>query len=405
MTASPEPCACRSCERDAVRVLLDLGAQPVSSRLVTRAHAVTERHPLVLGQCTGCGLLQLVEPMPITLTRPRTPGVRYTEPEAHLSAVCERLTPLLGAAPLVYGLSWVDDSLLARLEARSGAVTRRLDPAADWGVHEACAQLETLQARVTVNQARAIAARHGPADLVVARRVFEHAHHPRAFLEGLKELVKPGGAVLVEVPANEGVLATADHAFLWEEHVQYFTAPTFARALGHAGLDGRIWRFPAALEDSLVAVAARATSIEPADAAPVELARGRAFAERLAVHARDYRERFAAVQARGGRIAVFGAGHLAVKFVNFYGVGDLVDCFVDDDPGKVGHWVPGCGLPVVPSADLHRRGITLCLLSVHPEREAAVVARLDAFREGGGAVRSIFRASDIGISTWNLSSA
>ena len=41
-------------------------------------------HRLALGQCSVCGLVQLVDPMPAGIVRPQFSWLTYNEPEGHL---------------------------------------------------------------------------------------------------------------------------------------------------------------------------------------------------------------------------------------------------------------------------------------------------------------------------------
>ena len=99
------------------------------------------------------------------------------------------------------------------------------------------------------------------------------------------------------------------------------------------------------------------------------------------------------VKAEKGPIALFGAGHLACAFANFMGVADLIDFVADDTPQKIGKFLPGARLPILPSAALAERKVALCLLALSINNENAVIGRNEAFVDGGGTFRSIFRAS------------
>jgi len=395
-TAQP----CRGCAQAAVELLLDLGAQPPSNRFLNSIEDRVERHPLRAGLCRSCGLLQLIDPMPVRLTRPRMGWLRYNEPEAHLDAVCEQLRglPDLSAELRVLGVSYKDDSTLARL-ARSGAQTHRLDLVQDWGVQEPHAQLESLQQAVTPQLTAALAQRHGRADLLIARHVLEHAHQPRVFLAALLELVKPGGYVMFEVPAAEKMIAAADHTLLWEEHVAYFTAATLERFFAAAGVPASLSRYSYVLEDSLVAVVRNApVDSQPrvlADAAEIEAtqALGKQFEGLRA----GYQRQLATWRGLHKHVALFGAGHLALKFVNLYGLSDLIDCVIDDNPQKQGTFLPGSCLPVVSSSILQDGRIDFCLLALNPDREAAVIASQPQFAARGGHFLSIFRCSPIAL--------
>ena len=81
--------SCLYCEQTVGRVL-DLGPQPVSNRFLRPEEDPEKqyRHPLILGRCEGCSLLQLIDPMPAREVVPRFDWIQYNEPEGHLDTVC-----------------------------------------------------------------------------------------------------------------------------------------------------------------------------------------------------------------------------------------------------------------------------------------------------------------------------
>jgi hypothetical protein len=395
-----KPFTCLGCAHETVDLLIDLGAQPPSNRFLRAIEEPVERYPLRVGQCRTCALLQLIEPMPVKLTRPRSGWLSYNEPEAHLDSVCERLWALPGMPrePHVLGLSYKDDSTLARL-ARRDARTHRFDLAADWNVREPHAQLETLQQAITAERAAALAQQYGAADLLIARHILEHAHHPRAFVDAVLPLVKPGGYVVFEVPAAEKMIAAADHAMLWEEHVVYFTRATLQRFFQAASLPVELWHYAYVLEDSLLAVArntpAPATTRGSGPDGGIEA--GKALQTQFATLRAAYHAQLGAWRAQAKRIALFGAGHLALKFINFYGLSDLIDCVIDDNPNKQGTYLPGSCLPVVGSSILRNGQVDFCLLALNPDREGPIMASHAQFTANGGTFYSIFRCSPIAL--------
>jgi hypothetical protein len=117
---------------------------------------------------------------------------------------------------------------------------------------------------------------------------------------------------------------------------------------------------------------------------------------RLAAFSRGFSDRRQAMRQllqewrRAGKIAVFGAGHQSVMFINLLGVADLIDFVVDDDPHKLGLRLPGSRLPIVASANLANGEVKLCLSSLSVESEIKVVQKLSRFFEEGGSFASIF---------------
>lgn len=398
--------ACRGCAAPGEpHRLLELGPQPPSNRFVREGERQTDRHPLTLGQCGRCGLLQLIDPMSPDMVRARFDWITYNEPEGHLDQVADRIRDRLPAGGArILGATYKDDTTLKRLEERGFPAAYRFDPVEDLGIDAPHASLETIQAALGPGLDRGVAQRHGGADLVVARHVLEHAHDPGAFLDCLLGFARPGGSVMLEVPDSGKFVGAGDHCFLWEEHIAYFTEHTLEELLRRRGCtDIEIRRFPYPMEDSLVAMVRVPESPPeasvPDDAGPpaAELEAGRHFAERFPVVRAAYQRHLGHLRERGKRVAAFGAGHLAAKFINFYGLGAFIDSVIDDNPDKAGLRMPGSLLPVVGSGVLESGTVDLCLLSLSPESEARVLERRAAYVRAGGVFRSMFSLSPLGL--------
>jgi hypothetical protein len=154
---------------------------------------------------------------------------------------------------------------------------------------------------------------------------------------------------------------------------------------------------PYPFENCLVAVVQFPSKAAPETAAPetlaAELARARAFAASLPERRKSLRALLTRFRRDQGKIALFGAGHLAVTWVHLLGLRDLVEFVADDNPHKQSLFLPGGRLPIRGSAALLDQHVKLALLSVNPEAEAKVIARNRAFTGQGGIFASIFPAS------------
>ena len=67
--------------------------------------------------------------------------------------------------------------------------------------------LETIQSRLTAASLIRLRDQHGQASIVICRYILEHCHDPVAALSALRELLTPGGLLIVEVPDSAGFLA------------------------------------------------------------------------------------------------------------------------------------------------------------------------------------------------------
>jgi hypothetical protein len=392
---------CYLCRQPHLVPLIDIGPQPVSNRFLASPGEPEERFPIALIQCESCGLVQIETPVPASALVPGYDWITYNEPEAHLDGLVDILLSLPGVGPgaVAGGVSFKDDSTLARLEQR-GLSRWRLDLRDDLGVAAAHAGygVETIQDRLTPAAADAIAARRGRADVLLVRHILEHSSAPLEFLEALTRLTKPSGYIVVEVPDCSRAFDKFDYTTIWEEHTLYYTPTTFRGGFPLAGLGViRTENYPYPFENSLVAIATggggASTLAASADEIAGERRRGRRFSEEFPAHRERVRAFLQAHRRDRGKVAFFGAGHLACTFVSVFGVEDEIACIVDDNPHKRGMFLPGSRLPIVGSSALLEDDITLCLLSLNPIGEEKVIGNNAAFTQRGGVFASIFPAS------------
>jgi len=382
-----------------VELLRDYGPHPICNRYLTTADAPEFAHPMVIGQCGACGLVQTLDPVPAAELVPAVDWIAYNEPEGHLDAVAETLACLPGLKPgaVCAGVSFKDDTLLARMQRR-GLTAWRLDMEADLGITRKGCGVESIQARLDLARAATITAKRGGADLVIARHILEHAHDLRGFITAVRALAKPGGHVVFEVPDCTLAFDLRDITTLWEEHTVYFTPATFQSTVSSGGaalVNFSIHPYP--FENCLVGVtrtdAGAPAAVASKETLAAEQRRARAFAESLPARREEMRRFLTDFRARHGKIAVLGAGHLACTWIHLLGLAEFVEFLADDNPHKQNHFLPGARLPIRGSSSLLTENIKLCLLAVSPEAEPKVIARNHEFVGRGGRIASIFPAS------------
>ena len=397
MESAPQ---CLCCGAQNVETLVDFGLQPPSNRFEHPEHPESERHPLVVGQCDACGLVQLIRPMAPSMAKSRFEWLTYNEPEGHLDDLVGRLCSLPGIdrSARIFALTYKDDSTLARFKKLGYDHTYRYESNADFGLKDSCAGLESIQAMLDEPTAARLAAKHGLADLLIVRHVLEHAHVPLAFLRAVRSLVRPGGYLLFEMPDSTKFIKACDHCFVWEEHITYLSVQTLTALIASAGLRMEqtiLYAYP--LEDSLIAVVKNEAQKGAGRPAKEELesllADGQKFARSFFERRTYLQSLLGARRQAGKRTAIFGAGHLAAKFANMYSLAKWLDCVIDDNPYKQRLLMPGSRLAIRGSSALETGAIDLCLLSLNPESEQRVLAKNQSFLEHGGQFLSIFALS------------
>jgi len=377
--------------------------QPPSNRFIDAANAQIndDLEPLSLGYCQQCSTIQLVERMPIDVVRPRYDWLTYNEPEGHLDDVAAKLQNLPGihSNSRMLGTTYKDQSTLDRL-AKRGITPGACIQVDDFEELEHPFGLETMQRSLCDSETIArLKQRYGLVDLLIVRHIIEHAISAKQLLTQMSQLLTPEGYMVLEMPDSAHIFHADNHAFIWEEHISYFTEDSIHILASHAGADV-VWvnRYSYPYEDSLVFVlkfnghASKRVSVEEEIYATSK--RLESFADTLTKKHDYWHETLTRYKKEGELVAIFGGGHLAAKFINFLQLADLIDCVIDDHPKKSGLVMPGSRLSIVPSSELQTRGIQTCISTLSPESEVKVRNKLKDYFSSGGVFLPAFAAQE-----------
>jgi len=190
----------------------------------------------------------------------------------------------------------------------------------------------------------------GTFDLIILSHVLEHIAELPAFLSRVHSLIKPGGAVYIEVPdaMNFFLSSDRDDDFQIEhhepflqfsvEHVNYFTARSLQNLLARYGYD------PVWLEPQTSTLAVLASVFRPIPI--VADAPGRESLEQYVADSRvALREVLAildAIHASGEEVFVWGAGAHSQMLLAASSLASIpIRAFVDSDPGYHGGTLDG----------------------------------------------------------------
>lgn len=208
-----------------------------------------------------------------SLPSPACPGYAYhwdglgPEHEYLLPLIQREIAALPLARKRVFDLG-CGNGAVANWFAERGFEVQGVDPS-ESGIERARRSFPTLDLR-TGSAYDPLAETFGRFPLVVSLEVVEHVYSPRAFAECARDLLEPGGFLLLSTPYHGYLknlaLALAgrmdDHfTALWDHgHIKFWSAETITRLLEMAGLRvkriHRAGRFPA-LAKSMIVVAER----------------------------------------------------------------------------------------------------------------------------------------------------
>lgn len=380
---------CKLCN-NAVQKLLDLGLQPICHSFIKSTDEQYSKYPFILGLCRTCGLVQLITPFPVNQLKPIYDWITYKEPEEHLDKVADMLSKLLPSKDVrICGISFKDDSTLGRMNKLGFRNVIRLDVQKDLGADIPHGGVETIQSLLTIKKAKKIAEQYGKFDIIIARHIVEHAYDIFEFMNSIKELLKPEGYALFEVPDYTKPFELYDYSALWEEHIFYFTPQTFKNCFDFAGFSVEQFKlFSYPIENSLVAIVQQSGKAQAnfSDKNALELERRRAmsFSNEFPKQKKLITDFFSKYSKNNGNLAIFGAGHSACLLINILDIGRHINCVIDDNVNKQGLLMPGSHIQIFDSSALTKRDIKLCIFVVNPNIEEKVIAKNAAYLRNGG---------------------
>jgi len=363
VTLSAGPFECRLCEHDQAHVLLDLGLLPLANDFVQSPDDDTDRQtePVVLVMCEECKLLQLRDLVP-----PRRMFETYLwtsssseAAKAHAQSFARMVAGRypVGDHPFLVEVA-SNDGLLLRSMKAEGYRVLGVDPS-NLADEATASGVPTMRAFFAEDAARRIVEEHGQADVVVARNVIGHVANLRGLLAGLRKLLRPEGALIVESPYAHGLRSELQYDTIFHEHVSYLTMTTLAEALRRYGLVATDTTFVPMNGGSFLCHAHRTDKANSAHGLDSILELERVFELNeprgwtwYAAAVQQQREQLRGLLTRltseGNRVTGYGAAAKAMTMFNYCDLTpELVMVVADGNPRKQGLFCPGVRIPVV----------------------------------------------------------
>lgn len=384
--------SCNACGTSNFEKLVDLGPTPIAHRFLKQPAGPREfSHPMVVHLCEGCGLVQILDPIPPEqLYRDYNFCFTAWKPQPHMADEIALMKSKIGPGDTIVELGSNDGTFLGEMRKAGFTGVVGVEPNRVANEQSRKTGAAIYEGFFSEELAGKIASEKGPASLVVSRQVVEHIIDLRGLARGIKRLLRPGGWLMLEVPDCDSPMLYGDVSSLWEEHVNYFTEATFCDFLEREGFGvAEIRRYPFSGGALLVLAQLGA----PAKASRrAELEASKAVARGFDAQARDFREKFTArlkANRAAGRLNfLYGTGCRANMLLNGFRLHGLIDRVIDDQPEKQGLYMPGSRLKIESGAAL-KDADGDCFLAVNAENEEKVIAKHAAFIAKGGRFFSV----------------
>ena len=146
----------------------------------------------------------------------------------------DRKFPIQG---LVVDIGSNDGYLLKQFQ-KFGVTTLGVDSSAEMCTMANLGGIETIQALFDFDLSEQLKVKHGPANIVCANNVFNHANDPVAFARGVANFLSDDGVFVFEVPYWLNMIESGRFTdMVYHEHPTYFTVKMAWNVLSSAGME------------------------------------------------------------------------------------------------------------------------------------------------------------------------
>jgi SAM-dependent methyltransferase len=357
---------CRSCGRDGLQTLLDMGYTPLANALLESAQLRQPEpvFPLVLVFCSHCALVQILATI--------SPENLYTEylyfssfadtMLRHAQDLCNQLviSRRLGANSLVVEAASNDGYLLQNYQA-IGIPVLGIEPARN--IAEFARREKGIPTRTeffTESLALELRRLNQRADVFHAHNVLAHVADLNGFVRGIHAILKDEGVAVIEVPYVKDMMDGVEFDTIYHEHLCYFSLSALhtlfrrhdlmvqdVERLSIHGGSIRIYAVPK--------LAGRNPSGRVHALLEEESTWGvadRNYYHTFGTHVRSLKEALVALlrnlKDQKKTIAGYGASAKGSTLLNYFGIGrETLDFVVDRSTIKQGRLTPGTHLPIL----------------------------------------------------------
>ena len=367
---------CRSCN-GSVEFLLDFGNQPIVNNLQIGLNSV-KKFSIEVGGCTNCGLVQILNPIDPAEFYTNYANSSTMKREPYLEKLIKKIESILPRGAKAIDIGCNDGKFLSRLRESGYTDLCGLEPTKNMSEAAADAGFRIFNSYLNKKKSDEIIAETGKFDCVFLRQVLEHIENLTDFGSALRNLLKPNGLLIIEVPDAQSHFDLSDFA-LWEEHLNDFTIESLKHfLLTH---DFQVLEsYKTQFSGVCLTVFSQLANNLSVDTKPVSetIDSFRSWAQCFDPFCRRVQAELQEFISRDAPIALYGVGSRSSFFLNATRSMSKISFAIDDDPVKQGKYLPGTSILIRSREEGFKllKENSLVLLGVNGENENKLLGEI-----------------------------
>ena len=376
--------SCRLCDSGNVELVVKLEPIPLAENYCADSETGRKaaRYPVDLYMCADCGHVQQLD---VVDSKSLWDSYTYYSGEAkgmpeHFEAVAAKIRRLHQLPPgsLVVDIGSNDGSLLRPFKY-AGHRVLGIDPAKEIARLATESGIETVPALMSLNLAREVRRRHGPAHVVCMFNAFAHADDMGEIAESIRSMLAPDGVFVFEAQYLLDIIDRVLIATIFHEHMSHHSVKPLTKFLDRHGMELiDVERVPIQHGSLIGTVQLKGGERPLKDSVQqlLDLEEKRGLAKlatlrNFAIRLEQLKERTSRLARDWKRaklpVAGYGAARSGPTLIAQLGLSGAIDYIVDDHPQKVNKFSSGDGIQILPTAELCRRmpAYTVILAWVH----------------------------------------
>lgn len=336
---------CLCCSNSGLSKVLDLGRQPLANNYLTTPIDHESTYPLAINFCSTCCHVQLthaVDPDLLFKNYLYVSGTTQTLKDYFAEFV--NIVNQYSHGRRVLDIACNDGSQLDAFK-KQGYETYGIDPAENLYPlssknHNVVCSYFDSQSISQFNDKKF--------DIIVAQNVFAHNSYPKQFLELGSQILNDSGKIFIQT-SQADMIINNQFDTIYHEHISFFSVRSMLALARRAGLYLQdVIRTPVHGTSFVFVLSKHGPELSPQQLEQEQVLTDSVmnqYAENCHRIARETKSTIDHLIEQGYTIIGYGAAAKGNTFINYAGI-DNLSYIIDDNPLKVGLFVPGVRIPI-----------------------------------------------------------